>query len=136
MFNIAITGRNQKISRDFKAALQSTKFKSALLSFLAQAWRRDDYSQYLEGRMLYITDGTECYVYTAVNSKVTSDLVPTMENTQDKADSRLVLDLKHVNEDSPQSTVGIRCSDTHILCILLHHMKRFSVSVIMDTGLI
>ena len=133
--NIAITGPSQKRPRDFKAALHSTKFKSALLSFLARDWRRDDYSQQLEGRTLYVSCGTECYVYTATDGKVTSDIIPTMENSHEEADSRIVLHLKHVNDINPQSTVVIRCNDTDILCILLHHMKRFSVTVFMDTGL-
>jgi hypothetical protein len=132
---IAITGPNQRRPKDFKAALKSRKFKSALLSFLTVEWSQDKYSEILEGHTLYVSCGKECFVYTTNDGVVSRDIVVSMRNEHEEADTRIVLHLKHANDLNPAATAVIRCNDTDVLCILCHHTKRFSAKVYMDTGL-
>lgn len=89
--------------RDFKAALQSSRYKSALLSFVAGELSRDKYREDLSGHILYVSCGTVCFVYTAKGKRVTRDKVPTMENTHEEVDTCIVLHLKHANDLNPQS---------------------------------
>jgi hypothetical protein len=48
-----------------------------LLSFLVSEWNEDKYSKDLDGHTLYASCGTECYVYTAKDGKVTRKQVLT-----------------------------------------------------------
>ena len=65
---------------------------------------------------------------------MTTTAVASMRNEHEEADTRIVLHLQYINDQRPEANVVVRCNDTDVLIILIHHMKRFSIKVWMDTG--
>ena len=121
-----MTGPNQRTPKDFNGALQSKKFKSALLSFLAKEWSQDS--------TLYVSSNKECFVYTTHYEIGSRSNVVILRNEHEEADTCIVLHIMHVTELNPQAVVVVHCNDTDVFCILCHHMKRIPVHVYMDTG--
>ena len=130
--DITITGPSQKRPKDLKGALISSKFKSELLSFFSTEWSKDTYAEVLRGHDLYVSCGVECFYCTSSNGSVIRSSIDSLRNEQ--ADTRIVLHLMHATNLNPDSVAVVRCNDTDVLCILLHHMKRLSAKVYVDTG--
>lgn len=61
--DIKVTGPDQKRPKDFQKALQSEKFKTSLLRYLAQEWRRECYAPILHGHHIYFGLDDTCYLF-------------------------------------------------------------------------
>lgn len=132
--DIVIKGANQTQPGDFKAALKSGKFKSVLLSFLATEWKQDKYCELLKTQTLFVSCGYQCTQYNGNRSTMVANVVASLHNEYQEADTRIVLHLNYANELRPDANIVIRCNDTDVLVILVHHMIHFTAKVWMDTG--
>ena len=131
-----MSGPDQIRPKDLDKALKSPSFKEQLPQFLMRDWAEQYHAQALSGRELYLGVQGECARFTVVNGYVKKDIIEDLACNHPEADSRLCLHLHQYNRNNAvdgHNTV-VRCSDTDILVILIHHIHRMKTNVWIETG--
>ena len=131
-----MSGPDQIRPKDLDKALKSPSFKEQLPQFLMRDWAEQHHAQALSGRELYLGVQGECARFTVVNGYVKKDIIEDLACNHSEADSRLCLHLHQYNRNNAvdgHNTV-VRCSNTDILVILIHHVHRMKTNVRIETG--
>lgn len=111
----SITGT--QIVRQWRSLLTTVNNKTSLITFLVSEWRKAEYRQKLQERVLYVTDSDKCYRITSHGSEE----VAVLQCQQEEADGRLLLHAAHAAEEGYKSVVI--CSedtDVFIMCLAFH----------------
>lgn len=122
--------------KNWQKALNSSQFKTALLKFLSQEWATHADASVLDGHHVYLAIEDVCHHFTVQAGRVVHEEVPELASKHEEADTRIVYHLASLFENEKPS-VAVRCSDTDVLVLLLHHILRITdqSSVWMDVGL-
>ena len=94
--------------------MSSSQNKEEMVKFLARQWKSEPFRRQLDGKTLYLTEGTKCW-------KITEDDsidVPVLECSHEEADTRMALHAKFVS-----GPVTIHSDDTDVFIILLGHLN-------------
>lgn len=131
-----ITGGDQFRPKDFRFALKSSSFKTALLKFLLAEWKHSKYVRILEQKKLVVTHEDQSLQYTKTETgTMECREVPELVCSHVEADTRLAYHLSVLANEMPGQNIVIRATDTDIIVILLYHAKRVNVNLWMDVGL-
>ena len=130
-----ITGRDQKHPRDFSVVLQSSHFKAGFLQFLADDWKRSEFTDLVRGHTLYVGVDTRVSKYEVDGDIVTREEVLSLACNHKEADTRLVWHVKHIDETKGACNVVVQTCDTDVLVIFLAHVHSFSSRIWLDIGL-
>ena len=121
--DIKITGAEQKHPKDFQKALCSSRFKVALMNFLISEWKQNQYVKILGGCQLFVGLHETCVSFKSSTGEVHHKTVPGLVCQHEEADTRIVWHLLYITGSSRDTCVTIRCTDTDILVLLLHHVQ-------------
>ena len=97
--------------------------KEKLITFMVNEWISQKYLEnYVRGKELVVTSPEKCYKIYVRNSKISSEVVPALEPTQEEADKRLLFHASHAAV-SGYGKVVIQSSDSHIevISVALQH---------------
>ena len=132
---LVVTGPEQHRPVEYQKALRSDEFKTSLLAFLSVEWLDDQYAPILRGHQLFFALGADCYLFEEEDGIVKRKLVQDLQCQHEEADTRIVWHIQHAAVEYSNPNVVVRCNDTDILVILLHHMHRLQCHLWMDVGL-
>ena len=132
----SITGPSQQRPKNWQKALQSSRFKTALVKFLVQEWSMHADPEVLKGHDVFLAVEDVCHHYMVQNGQVIHDEVPALAASHEEADTRIVFHLSSLPRNEEKPSVVVRCSDTDVLVLLLHHVSVMDEPplVWMDTG--
>ena len=119
-----ITGPEQKRPRNWQHALRSASFKTAFFKFLSVEWQYDQYHGVLKQHNILLAYEDKCVSFTASNSRVSVEELPELECSHEEADTKIALHMSHVLSQSSTANISIRCDDTDVLVILVHHVAK------------
>lgn len=134
--DIKITGAEQKRPKDFQKALRSSRFKVALMNFLICEWKRSEYASILGDCQLFVGLDETCVSFKTSDGQVHHETAPELFCQHEEADTRIIWHLMYISRSSRDTCVAIRCTDTDILVLLLHHVQNIENRVMMDVGLV
>ncbi|KAG1693768.1 Peripheral-type benzodiazepine receptor-associated protein 1 [Nymphon striatum] len=130
-----ITGADQLRPKDFRYALRSPNFKTALIKFFMEEWKRNKYAAIIKRKTVVVAHENQCIQYTATQTgNVEHNEVPDYICSHVEADTTLVYHLSIASEASPGQNVVVRATDTDIMVILLYHARQLNANVWMDLG--
>ena len=130
-----ITGGDQFRPKDFRFALKSSSFKTALLKFLLEEWKHDKYGHIIQQKKVFVTHEEQSLQYTTTETGIVEcSEVPELVYSHVEADTRLAYHLSVLANSMPGRNVVIRATDADIVVILLYHARRVNANVWMDVG--
>ena len=130
-----ITGADQLRPKDFRHALKSPSFKTALLKFLLDEWKDDKYGHIIQQKKIVVAHEEQSLQYTTtVSGSVEHSEVPEFVCSHVEADTRLAYHLSVLSTAVPGQNVVIRATDADIMIILLYHTRQLNAQVWMDVG--
>lgn len=131
--NFQIFGRKQSRPSNFHDELRNDKFKMAVAQFFIKDWSRDDQSELIGNKKIYVSH-EKAHSITSYNNKVTIVDVPHLTTGHFEADTKISLHVCNMYEKALDSSTGvyayvpsnirIRASDCDILIILLGNLHR------------
>ncbi len=117
-----VSGPDQTRPKEFNKALSSSTFKTALLEFLRDEWKKDSYCELLKHKTLFYPVKEKCYMYTVISGHMDRQECPELCSDHIEADTRIVQHISYIADAVREETmVVIRANDTDILVILLYH---------------
>jgi len=130
-----ITGADQLHPKDFRHALRSPNFKTALIKFFMEAWKDNHYAPIIKQKTVVVSHEEQCLQYTAsLSGNVEHNEAPEYECSHVEADTSLVYHLSVLSKAIPGQNVVVRATDTDIMVILLYHSRQLKANVWMDLG--
>jgi hypothetical protein len=130
-----ITGGDQFRPKDFRLALRSSSFKTALLKFLLEEWKHDKYGHIIQHKKVVVTHEEQSLQYTVTDTgTVEFSEVPELVCSHVEADTRVAYHLSILANAVPGQNIVIRATDADIIVILLYHASRVNANVWMDVG--
>ena len=131
-----ISGPSQKRTSDLNAAWSSPQFKKDFLIFLRDEWNSETYASVLKGHQVYFAVEQECYLYTVERGSVKRSQIHELQSEHQEADTRMVFHANFVAETSDEEPVIVlRCNDTDVFVLLIHHVRHIKARIWMDAGL-
>ena len=100
--------------RQWRSFLRQNDNKTNFITFLVNEWKKDQYRKRLQHRVMYVTDGDQCFEITQSGSVMTPDL----SCTQEEADGRLLFHVAHAIKQGHQEIL-ISSDDTDVLILLM-----------------
>ena len=91
--------------------------KAEIVKFLVSEWKKSEFTAKLEGRTMYVTEGSSCWRI----KEDSSEIVPELECSHEEADTRMLLHAKYAN-----GSVVIQADNTDIHILLLGHSNILS----------
>ena len=106
-----------QIVRQWRSFLTGIGNKTSLISFIVSEWKKPEYREKLNGKVLYTTVDGKCYKITSRGSEE----VPDLQCQQEEADGRLLLHAVHAAREGYQSVViCAEDTDVFIMCLAFH----------------
>lgn len=131
-----ISGPSQKTPPDLNAAWSSPQFKRDFLTFLKDEWNSKTYASTLKGHQLYYAVEHECYLYTEERGAVKRSQIHELQSEHQEADTRMVFHANFVAANSDvEPVIVVRCNDTDVFVLLIHHERHIKARIWMDAGL-
>ena len=130
-----ITGADQLRPKDFRHALRSPSFKTALLKFFMEEWKDDKYAPVIQQKIVIVAHEEQCLQYTtSLSGTVEHNEAPQYICSHVEADTRLAYHLSVLSKAVPGQNVVVRATDADIMIILLYHSRQIEDNVWMDVG--
>ena len=123
----SITGT--QIVRQWRTFLSRIKNKSNLITFIVNEWRKEQYREKLQEKILYATVDEKCYRITSQGSMEVSAL----QCFQEEADGRLLLHAKHAANEGYHAVV-ICSEDTDVFIMSLAFHDKIGASLFQKCG--
>ena len=121
--DLRVTRADQRRPKDFIKLLRSSVFKTSLIEFLSEAWKRDTYAEILGNKTVIMGLEKVCYCFcVGENGSIIRYRVEGLDCNHEEADTRLALHLAYMAEHANLPDVVIHCKDTDVLVILLYHL--------------
>ena len=99
-------------------------------------WNSETYASTLKGHQLYFAVEHECYLYTEERGAVKRKQIHDLQSEHQEADTRIVFHANFVAANSDVETViVVRCNDTDVFVLLIHHETHIKARIWMDAGL-
>lgn len=95
-----ISSGNQRIDRQFKSLLRSTRFKESFIAFLVQEWQTRVCAAYIGKHTVYVTSGEKCHRITASGDQTESTIVEDLTSNHEEADCRLMVHAADVTKSA------------------------------------
>ncbi|EDO43283.1 predicted protein [Nematostella vectensis] len=99
---------------DDMRSLPETMPETELVRFLVKEWKKHEFRNRLDDRVLYVTLVDDCW---RINSQMAT-IVPELQSSQEEADTRMLLHAQHAG-----GTCVVNSDDTDVLVILLGHAQ-------------
>lgn len=103
--SVKITGSSQKAPKQWKKFLSDGQNKTTLVEFLVGEWSSGKYTHRLEERVLYITNGSNCFRLSVENGRTIKETVNALSCTHEEADTRMLLHAKRRSNQGHQIIV-------------------------------
>ena len=134
-----IKGSKTKIPRDWKGFMCNSKNKKQLIQLLFAEWTSNKYASKLFGRRVFFSCEEKCTCISSDDQSSTVTVeVNSLYTSQEEADTRMILHLKHVSEEiSGNKTIIVRSPDTDVFILLLSYVQELKIDeqkVLFDTG--
>ena len=100
--------------------------QDCILRFLSVEWQKDHYHGVLKQHTILLGLDDKCFSFTENNSCVCVDEISELGCSHEEADTRIALHVSHVLSQSPTANISVRCDDTDVLVILVHHVAKCS----------
>ncbi|CAB3249495.1 unnamed protein product [Arctia plantaginis] len=117
-----INGPLQTRTNDFCKSLKNSRFKEALVKFLANHWTNNSFATILGNKKIYITVGEKCFSYSSAENLVVKTEENELACKHEEADTRIVF---HISKVPENSKILVKTADTDVLIILLGNMHKF-----------
>jgi len=137
VFDLKVTGADQRRPKDLSKLLQSSVFKTSFIEFLAEEWKRDTYAVILGNRTVIMGLEKICYCFRVGNNgSIIGYHIEGLDCNHEEADTRLALHLAYVAKHAHLPYVVICCNHIDVLVILHYHLGRGNTkaNVWMDAG--
>ena len=131
-----ITGPSQKRPKDWKKALRSITFKTALCKFLFNEWRQHANINVVSGHDIYVALEKKCYCLRVHEGKLVCEDVEALSSNHIEADTRIILHMFSML--NCHKHISVRTSDTDVFILLIYHVSHHqdcNAQVWMDAGL-
>jgi hypothetical protein len=115
--------------KQWRSFLSESQNKTSLIQFLTDEWKAECYKQMNGDKNLYVTSGEDCW-------KISSDgchKVAELNSTQEEADTRILLHVKHA-ADEGYKTVIVICEDTDVFVLCIAYSKDIPCSLYRKCG--
>ena len=89
VFDITVTGADQKTPKKLLDAFRSKHFKESLICFLQKEWKSQKYAPLLRDKVLYVGVGSKCYKYMYKDNLEVSELLDLACDHQE-ADAKII----------------------------------------------
>lgn len=119
---------SQKV-RQWKDFLSDGGNKMSLIEFFVRMWKTEECQEKLDGKVLYVTSGAECYRITKDSFSEVNEL----HCTQEEADGRIVLHALYACKQQ-RSPVVIVAEDTDVFIMLLAFAHKFRYPIYFSCG--
>lgn len=128
-----ISEPNQLRLNDFLKALRNNNFKIEFIK-LVDSFEDDSLCNIIGDKTVRVTEGSNCYVFTATNGRVLKELDERSFSTLEEADSKMIAYLAGI--PSPANVV-LRADDTGVLIVALGNIRKIKsgVTVFIELGL-
>ena len=132
-----ITGPEQTIRQCGQKLLSNGEFKNAFSKFIVKEWRKQHYYTILEGKVLFVSYGGECYQYipNQGDESISVEEPSYLRGNHEEADTLIAFHAAQITGD-----IVVRASDTDVLIILIGFLgeqcpeERSSRKIFMDCG--
>ena len=121
-FNNISAGHRLKQWRSF---LSEAHNKTMLIEFIADEWTSNDSKAMIGIKTLYVTCGEKCWKIT----RCETSLVDELQSSQEEADTRIPLHVKHESDHGYKSVVVVS-EDTDVMYFALHLQRTSRVAFI------
>ena len=98
--------------KSWKKLMSIQSNKTEIVKFLVSEWKKPEFTAKLEGKIMYVTEGSSCWRI----KEDSSEIVPELECSHEEADTRMLLHAKYAN-----GPVVIHADDTDVFILLLGH---------------
>ena len=123
----SITGTH--IVRQWRRFLSTVNNKTSLITFLVGEWRKPEYREKLQGKVLHATVNDKCYRITSQDSEE----VPALQCQQEEADRHLLLHDAHAAREGYQAVV-ICSENTDVFIMYLAFHDKIGVPLFQKCG--
>ena len=103
--------------------------KTNLIEFIVHEWLQQKTCDRLDGKQLFVTCGSKCYMLTKEESKEVSDL----ESTHEEADTRMIFHAAHASRTGNTSVV-IVSEDTDVFLLTVAFNTDISAAIYQKCG--
>jgi len=118
-----IHGPQQQSSSCLQGDLNNESFKNAFIRFLASEWKNDSYTSITKSKVLYFTEGDECYKKDGTQCVKVHNMIC----SQEEADTRMIFHvlqrLAVLEQTNRPISVWIKSNDTDVLAIALANLN-------------
>lgn len=111
-----VIGPQQRLSTTFQKSLGDDNFKKALVNFLCDIWKSDEYGSIIGNKAVFVTNEEKCYKFFRQNDEIIKTESEELMCYHEEADSRIVY---HLSKTLHFSNIVVRTSDTDVAVILL-----------------
>jgi hypothetical protein len=131
-----IKGSKTKLPRDWKGFMCNSENKTQLIELLLTEGSKDKYAPTLQRRRIFFVSGEKCICLSSEDGVKTNAVqVHELYSSQEEADTRIMLHLKHAAEEYSNKTIIVRSPDTDVLVLLLTYVQQLdAIQVMFDTG--
>lgn len=113
---------------DWTEKLKNPFFKLALIEFLVDEWKKDEYGYLADEKVLYMNKGNDCYRFCNENGKWVRTLMPYMENHCEEADGRMMF---HLSKVACPNQVSIRTADSDVVLLALYFIRSIDKDILV-----
>lgn len=129
--NFTIRGPHQERGQSLAKCLMSNSFREELVQFLIRSWSTDDINNILNGKRVFLSFGSKCYLYSDKHEK--GKEVSGLSNDHIDLSSKMILHMNKVFEKN----IRVRTANPDsVLVHLLYHMQYWSQDreIVIESG--